>query len=105
MIRRPLIRICLIHLSNSSGFSPTSIETKDKFSVDNLDVAGVIDSSAITEADLMSGIYDYAEVEIFMVNVLDLTQGIILHRRGWVGEISLKNKSNNLLKTVGFIFI
>ncbi len=75
----------------SSGFSPTSIETKDKFSVDNLDVAGVIDCSAITEADLMSGIYDYAEVEIFMVNVLDLTQGIILHRRGWVGEISLKN--------------
>jgi uncharacterized phage protein (TIGR02218 family) len=25
------------------------------------------------------------------VNVADLTQGIILHRRGWLGEVSLKN--------------
>lgn len=75
----------------STGFSPTSIETKDKFAVDNLDVAGILDAAAITEADIMAGKYDFAEIEIFMVNVADLTQGIILHRRGWLGEVSLKN--------------
>lgn len=75
----------------ATGFSPTSIETKDKFSVDNLDVAGILDSSSITEADIMAGKYDFAEIEIFMVNVTDLTQGIITHRRGWLGEVSISN--------------
>ena len=75
----------------ATGFSPTSIETKDRFSVDNLDVAGVLDTASITEADIMAGKYDFAEIEIFMVNVTDLTQGTITHRRGWLGEVSLKN--------------
>ena len=75
----------------ATGFSPTSIETKDKFSVDNLDVAGILDSAAITEADIMAGKYDFAEILIFMVNVTDLSQGIITHRRGWLGEVSLQN--------------
>lgn len=75
----------------ATGFSPTSIETKDKFAVDNLDVAGILDAAAITEADIMAGKYDFAGVEIFMVNVADLTQGRILHRRGWLGEVSVKN--------------
>lgn len=75
----------------ATGFSPTSIETKDSYSVDNLDVAGILDSSALTEADIMAGIYDFAEIEIFMVNVTDLTQGKIIHRRGWLGEVTLKN--------------
>jgi len=75
----------------ATGFSPTSIETKDKFSVDNLDVAGILDAAAITEVDIMAGKYDFAEIEIFMVNVTDLSQGIITHRRGWLGEVTLKN--------------
>lgn len=75
----------------ATGFSPTSIETKDRFAVDNLDVEGVLDSASITEADIMAGKYDFAEVEIFMVNVTDLSQGIIQHRRGWLGEVSMKS--------------
>jgi uncharacterized phage protein (TIGR02218 family) len=67
------------------------VETKDKFSVDNLDVEGILDAASITEADIMAGKYDFAEIEIFMVNVTDLTQGIITHRRGWLGEVSVKN--------------
>lgn len=75
----------------ATGFSPTSIETKDQFSVDNLDVAGILDSAAITEADIMAGKYDFAEIEIFMVNMADLTQGKVIHRRGWLGEVTVKN--------------
>lgn len=97
----------------ATGFSPTAIETRDKFSVDNLDVAGILDAAAITEADIMAGIYDFAEVEIFMVNVADLSQGIITHRRGWLGEVTLKNGqfiaevrglSQKLSQNIGEIF-
>lgn len=75
----------------ATGFAPTSIESQDNFAVDNLDVAGILDSASITEADIMGGKYDFAEILIFMVNVTDLTQGSIIHRRGWLGEVSLKN--------------
>ena len=85
----------------ATGFSPTSVETKDKFSVDNLDVAGILDAASITEVDIMAGKYDFAEILIFMVNVTDLTQGIITHRRGWLGEVSLK-KVSSLPKCAGW---
>lgn len=75
----------------ATGISPTSIESKDRFSVDNLDVEGILDSAAITEADIMAGVYDFAEILIFMVNVADLAQGSIVYRRGWLGEVSVKN--------------
>ena len=75
----------------ATGFSPTSVETKDKFSVDNLDVAGILDAAAITEADIMAGKYDFAEIEIFLVKVTDLSQGTVTQRRGWLGEVTMKN--------------
>lgn len=75
----------------ATGFSPTAIESKDRFSVDNLDVAGVLDSTAITEADIMAGKYDFAEILIFEVNVTDLSQGAYTPRRGWLGEVSIKS--------------
>jgi uncharacterized phage protein (TIGR02218 family) len=74
----------------STGFSPTTIETNHQFSVDNLDVAGILDDASLTESDIMAGLYDFAEVHIFMVNSQDLSQGLITHRKGWLGEVSLK---------------
>lgn len=76
----------------ATGFTPTDIAAKNDFSVDNLDVMGILDSSAITEEDLMAGIYDYAEVEIFLLNYEDLTQDRMLLRRGWVGEITVSRE-------------
>jgi uncharacterized phage protein (TIGR02218 family) len=75
----------------ATGFSPSSVESKDRFSVDNLDITGILDSAAITEADIMSGKYDFAEVEIFRVNYLDISQGKVIERRGWTGEVSIKS--------------
>ena len=71
----------------STGFTPTAIQTSARFDVDNLDVDGMLDSSAITEADVRAGRWDHAAVEIFEVNWADLTQGVLKHRKGRVGEI------------------
>lgn len=72
------------------GFTPSSIESKDDFSVDNVDVAGVLETGYITAPDLMAGLYDFAEVEIFQVNYLDLTQDRMMMRRGKLGEVRLQ---------------
>jgi len=71
------------------GYSRTAIANSDSFTVDNLDIIGYLSSDAITEADLLAGLYDHAEIHIFMVNWQDLGMGIIPLRKGWLGELSL----------------
>jgi len=97
----------------ASGFTPTAIENQARLAVDNLDVEGMLDSGNITEADIMAGKYDFAEVEIFMVNYTDLTQGTLPLRRGWLGEVTLRNGqfsaevrglSQRLSQTVGELY-
>lgn len=73
----------------STGFSPGAIDSAGSLRVDNIEVEGMISSGSITEADILAGLYDFAEIEIFGVNYMDLSQGSIKLRRGWLGEVSL----------------
>ncbi len=75
--------------SSIAGFTPTTLENKSNMSVDNMEVEGQTFPSKITEADLLAGRYDYAEVEIFLVNFEDLTQGKMIMKRGRLGEVRL----------------
>lgn len=75
----------------ASGFTPSAVATNANLASDNLDLQGLLDSEGITEEDIMAGLYDFAEIEIFQVNYKDLTQGVLHLRRGQLGEVSLKN--------------
>jgi uncharacterized phage protein (TIGR02218 family) len=57
--------------------------------VDNLDVDGVFDAATITEEALRAGLFDHAEVRVFLVNWADLSMGVLKMRRGWFGEVML----------------
>lgn len=78
----------LTYLPNAS-FSRSAVSTVDNLKVDEVDIAGVFDSSSITESDLLAGKYDDAEVKIFIVNWADPTQGLVKLRRGFLGEIEM----------------
>lgn len=71
------------------GFDRTAISADSSYAVDNMDVAGFFDAEAITEEDLRNGLYNFAEVYVFLVNWADLTMGDIKVRRGWFGEITI----------------
>jgi uncharacterized phage protein (TIGR02218 family) len=86
---KDLVYASLTYLS-IVGFTPSSIESKDDFSVDNVDVQGVLEPGYITAPDLMAGLYDFAEVEVFQVNYNDLTQDRMMMRRGKLGEVRLQ---------------
>jgi hypothetical protein len=57
--------------------------------VDNLNLEGILDSSKISITDLRAGLFDYAEIRIFMVNYKNLSQGDLKMRRGRLGEVTL----------------
>ena len=96
-----------------AGFTPSSVETKDNFSVDNVEVQGMFQSGYITAPDLLAGKYDFAEVEIFIVNYMDISQGRMLLRRGRLGEVTmqkdtfiaeLRGLAENLQQTIGELY-
>lgn len=56
----------------------------------SLDIEGVLDSDLISEEDIKAGQYDHARIDISICNWSDLTQGTMHLRRGWIGEVILK---------------
>jgi len=75
-----------------SGFNPTAIENKADMSVDNLELEGQFLEIGIKEADLLSGLYDSAEIEVFIVNYADLSMGKLTAKRGILGEVTMSGK-------------
>lgn len=71
----------------STGYTATAIQSGSGMNVDNLDVEGALDSSTITEQDLLAGLWDFAAIEIFVVNYSDLTMGSMNLRTGNLGAV------------------
>lgn len=97
----------------ASGFTPTAIASSSALNVDNLDLEGMLTDQSITEADIMAGLYDFAEIEIFMVNYAAPEDGQVMLRRGWLGEVSfsgnhfiaeVRGLTQALTQTVGELF-
>lgn len=76
---------------SANGFAPVKLVSNSDFSADIMQLEGAVDGEVITEADIKAGIYDYAEIEVFMVNYNDLTQGKMSLRTGWLGEMKYGN--------------
>lgn len=71
------------------GYSATDVTTSSNLAVDNLSLTGFIDSPSLTEPDLMAGLWDFAEIEIFEVVTSNLAAGVRPLRRGRIGEVKL----------------
>jgi len=74
-----------------TGYTRSAIHTISDLSVDNLDIESALDSEALAAPDLRAGIWDNAEVLIFLVNWNALSQGKIVMKRGTIGQVELKD--------------
>lgn len=75
----------------ASGFTPTAIANNADLAVDNLDVEGVLESSAIAEEDILAGKYDGAVIRIFQVNAEAPGDGALVLRQGTLGDVRMNN--------------
>lgn len=76
----------------ATGYTPSAVQTSASLEVDNLELLGGLDETAINATDLIAGKWDFARVEIFQVNYLDLTMGTLPLRSGTLGQVT-RNKS------------
>jgi uncharacterized phage protein (TIGR02218 family) len=74
----------------ASGYTASAVQTSNQLNVDQLELQGVLEADTINEADLLSGKWDYAVVEIFQVNWADTSQGALNLRTGRLGEVSIQ---------------
>ena len=97
----------------ATGHTPSTIRTTATLGVDNLDVHSILDSSSITDADIDAGLWDFAEVEIMVVNYLALSDGHMLLRRGTLGNVKtgrsafvaeLRGMMQSLQQTIGRLY-
>ena len=77
----------------STGYTPSTVQSTAGLSVDNLEVQGLLSATGITEADVRAGKWDYASIEVFLVNWNSLADGIIKLRKATLGEIKLGRQS------------
>jgi uncharacterized phage protein (TIGR02218 family) len=73
----------------ATGYQASDVASTCTLEVDNLDLQGMLASPSITETDLRAGLWDYARVEISIVNYEDLTMGALIQRVGHLGEVTL----------------
>ncbi|GGE11159.1 phage conserved hypothetical protein BR0599 [Gemmobacter megaterium] len=70
-----------------AGLSARALSQTTGLAVDNTEAAGALSDAAITEADLLAGRFDGAQVEAWQVNWADVTQRM-LEFRGTIGEVA-----------------
>ena len=76
---------------SKTGAVPSSLKSSTGTGVDNLEVLAIFDDAAITESDLLAGLYDGATVLVFLVNYADTSMGTITLLKGNLGQVVVGN--------------
>jgi uncharacterized phage protein (TIGR02218 family)/uncharacterized protein (TIGR02217 family) len=96
----------ILYRSNP-GIIPTAVSSKSDISADNLEVSTFFDD--ITEIDILSGKYEKAKVEAWVINIADLEKPPISLFGGEIGDITsgdnrftfaLRSKSTQLNQAI-----
>lgn len=71
----------------TAGIAPSTVEARTGLAVDNLEIQAILTSDLITEADIFAGRWDFAAVEVFLIDTANPTAGTIVLHRGTIGEV------------------
>lgn len=78
----------------TDGMIPTSISQSNGLSVDNMEIVALLGFDRVEEADIAAGLFDYAAVDIFIVNYQDLTMGVMYLLKGWtIGSVEIRDNT------------
>ncbi len=77
---------------------------------DNVDITVAFDSAAIIQSDLVNGVYDNADLYVFLINYADTSQGIVrlvcgelgpVELRDYGGKVEFKSLTDKLSQKIG----
>lgn len=79
--------ISSVTYSADLGLDVASLVSSAGFAVDNTEINILADDAVITRADIMAGVWDGAEFELFQYNWADLSQGRDVRKVGNFGNV------------------
>lgn len=85
-----------IQFDPSTGFEASQIQTSLGMNVDTVEIVGALSSERITEVDIIKGLYDDANVEIWFVD-WQRTDLRLLQFRGTIGKITRESASQQFI--------
>ncbi|OUR76601.1 hypothetical protein A9Q83_13590 [Alphaproteobacteria bacterium 46_93_T64] len=97
----------------SEGYDRSALKGSSGTDTDEMELSGYLNSDWLSENDLRAGLYDFAEIRLFLVNWQEPTMGIIPLRKGWLGEVSwsdglfqaeLRGLSNAFKRNIGRLY-
>jgi len=79
-----------INYRAANGLVPQRLQAAADFGVDNTDFSGVVTDTGITAQQILAGLLDYAQVSLYRVNYLDLSQGHEIVMVGTCGQTHIQ---------------
>lgn len=76
-----------------ASFARSSISTSVDLEVDQMEIRGILNSNYIARDDVAGGLFDFAEVRVFVTNWMDPDAGSTTLRVGWIGEVTMNEDS------------
>lgn len=76
-----------------NGFMPAKFQQEATFAVGNSEVEGWVTDAEISERDILSGMFDFAEVTVYRVNYNSLSDGHEVVAFGTLGETQFSGAS------------
>lgn len=68
------------------GFSQSKLHKTADFGVDNAEATGVVSDASVSASDIIAGMFNFAEVTVYRVNYMDLSQGHEIVDYGTLGQ-------------------
>ena len=97
----------------SDGYNRSALKSSSGTDTDEMDLSGCLNNDWLTENDLLAGLYDFSQIQFFLVNWQDPSMGSIPLRKGWIGEVSwsdglfkaeLRGLSNSFKRNLGKLY-
>lgn len=71
----------------ATGYTRTAVRSTLGLAVDNLDIEGALDAASIATDDLRAGLWDFALLEISLINWADTSMGVLKQSKGMLGRV------------------
>jgi len=76
------------------GMLPTTLEQSEQLNVDNMEAVTFFETGHIIPEDIEAGLFDYATMDVFLLNYEDTTMGTIILAEGWkLGQVELRDNA------------
>jgi len=76
-----------------AGMFSTALQSTSNLAVDTAEAWSVLDSGKITLADILAKKYDYAVIDIYIINYASVGDGVLILGGGWVlGELKVEDE-------------